>query len=587
MLNKKSLFTDLWTLLSTRRRWQFFLLLALMLLAAMLEVVSLGAVLPFLGMLTDPEAVYAMGVMQPLIEFANINEPKELLFPITITFIVVILIAGVIRLLLLFTSTKYSFAVGADLSIAIYRKTLFQDYSVHVSRNSSEIITGIITKTNTVTQGIVTPLLNITTSLILIFGITAGLFFINPQVATLSILGFGLFYYIIIMYTKTRLKRNGECIAEESTRVVKSLQEGLGGIRDVLLDNNQEFYAELFRSSDLPLRKAHANNLFVQFSPRFVMEAVGMSLIAIIAYVMSQKMGVAQVLPVLGALAIGAQRLLPALQQAYASYSSIIAATPTFADAMILLNQPSNIIQTKTSDSIKFKEKFRLKDVSFKHAQDLPYVLKNINLTIKRGSRTGFVGVTGSGKTTLLDIIMSLLNPTSGEMYVDSRVIDKNNKRLWQANISHVPQTVFLSDASIEENIALGVSKQLIDQNRVKSAAKKAQLSEMVKDLKDGYQTKVGERGLMLSGGQRQRIGIARALYKQSSVLIFDEATSALDSETEKRIMDTINDLDEGLTILIIAHRITTLKGCDQIIDISEKGNMVTKTYEELTHRDL
>ena len=582
MLNKKSLFADLWTLLSTRRRWQFLFLLAFMLLAAMLEVVGLGAVLPFLGMLTQPEAVYAMPIMQPLNQFLNINESKELLLPVTIIFVIVVLTAGMVRLVLLYASIKYSNAVGTDLSIAIYRHTLFQDYSVHVSRNSSEIISGIITKTSIVTNNIVTPLLNIATALLLISGIITALCLINIQVAIFAILGFGFFYSIVIIFTKKRLKKNGECIAEETTRVVKSLQEGLGGIRDVLIDNNQEFYADLYRSSDLPLRKANGNNQFVQFSPRFVMEAIGMSLIAIIAYVMTQKTGSVGVLPILGALAIGAQRLLPALQQAYSAYTAISGSIPTFEDTIILLRQPSNIIQNNDTDHIKFNDELCLRDVSFRHAKDLPYVLKNINLTIKKGSRTGFVGVTGSGKTTLLDIVMLLLNPTSGEMSVDGRVINKSNKQLWQANISHVPQTIFLSDASIEENIAFGVSKHLIDYNRVESAAKKAELSTMVQGLKDAYQTKVGERGLMLSGGQRQRIGIARALYKKSSVLIFDEATSALDSGTEKRIMDSIHDLDEDLTVLIIAHRITTLKECDQIIDLSEKGNMVTKTYEEL-----
>lgn len=584
MFSKKSLFTDLWTFLSTRRKWQFFFLLVLMLLAAMLEAVSLGAILPFLGMLTNPEAVYVMPIMQPLNQFLNINQPKELILPIMILFVTVVLSVGVVRLVLLYASIKYSYAVGADLSIAIYRKTLFQDYSVHVSRNSSEIISGIITKTSIVTNSIVTPVLNIATAVLLTSGIATALFFINAQMAIFAILGFGLFYSIIIIFTKKRLKKNGECIAKETTRVVKSLQEGLGGIRDVLIDNNQGFYTELYRNSDLPLRRAYGNNQFVQFSPRFVMEAIGMSLIAIIAYVMTQKAGVVGVLPMLGALAISAQRLLPSLQQAYSAYTAISGSIPALEDIIILLKQPLGINQNDDTDNVKFKDEICLRDISFRHAKDLPYVLKNINLTIKKGSRTGFVGITGSGKTTLLDIIMLLLNPTSGEISVDSRVIDKNNKRSWQSNISHVPQTVFLSDASIEENIAFGVSKHLIDHNRVKSAAKKAQLSTMVQGLKDGYQTMVGERGLMLSGGQRQRIGIARALYKKSSVLIFDEATSALDSGTEKKIMDTINDLDDDLTILIIAHRVTTLKECDQIIDLSEKGNMVVKTYKELTN---
>jgi len=312
------------------------------------------------------------------------------------------------------------------------------------------------------------------------------------------------------------------------------------------------------------------------------MEAAGMSLIAILAYFMIQDGSTIGVVPILGALALGAQRLLPALQLVYSSVTTILGSMPEFSDAMILLRQPLPIIENNQSDTVPFDDELCLRNINFRHGDDLPYVFSNLNLKIKKGSCTGFIGVTGSGKTTLLDIVMMLLSPTSGEISVDSKVIDNSNKRLWQANISHVPQAVYLSDATIAENIAFGIPKEFIDQDRMRSAAKEAEISEMVNNLKDGYKTKVGENGLMISGGQRQRIGIARALYKQSSVLIFDEATSALDHQTEKRVMDTINNLDNDLTILIIAHRVTTLKRCDQIIDLSEFGNPVVKKYDEI-----
>ena len=584
ILSQKTLLKDLWGFQARRRKWQFCLLLVLMILATMLEVVSLGAVLPFLSILTDPEGTFDIQQIQPLIEFANIDEPNDLILPITAIFIIVVLTAGMVRLLLLYTSIKFSFAVGADLSVNIYRRTLYQDYAVHVSRNSSEVINGIIRKTSTVTSGVLMPFLTMVTSLCLVFGITTALFFISMEVALVSFLGFGLFYSSIILVSKKQLRENGECIAKESTRMIQSLQEGLGGIRDVLLDNNQEFYCELYRSADIPFRQAAGNNQIVSNSPRFIMEAVGMSLIAILAYVMIQGSSTVGVLPILGALALGAQRLLPALQSAYAAYTTFTAATPEFRDAMLLLGQPLPIIENNNTDCVKFNDELRLSNVNFRHGDELPYVLKNVNLKITKGSCTGFIGITGSGKSTLIDLVMMLLSPTSGEISVDSKVIDNSNKRLWQANISHVPQAVYLSDATIAENIAFGVASNLIDHDRVRNVAKKAELSGMVKELKKGYETMVGEQGLMLSGGQRQRIGIARALYKQSSVLILDEATSALDRQTEKKIMDTLNRLDMGLTILIVAHRLTTLQDCDQIIDLSERGKLVIKKYDELVH---
>jgi len=584
ILTKKELFKDLWDSQSLRRRWQFWALLGLMSLATILEVVSLGAVVPFLGLLTDAEGVFAMRQVQPLIEFAQITKPSDLIFPVTAIFLLLVVFSAMIRLLLLYASIKFSFGIGADLGVNIYRRTLYQDYAVHVSTNSSEVISGIIRKTSTVSNGIVTPLLNLITSLSLVIGITAALLFISIEVAMVSFFGFGFFYGCIIFLSKKRLKNNGERIAKEYSRIIQALQEGLGGIRDVLIDNNQEFYCKVYRDSDLRYRQAAGNNQFVSNSPRFIMEAAGMSLIAILAFWMIQDDEITGVVPILGALALGAQRLLPALQQVYSSFTTILGSMPEFGDAIILLRQPLPIIEDNYLESIKFDDELCLRNINFRHGDDLPYVLSNINLKIKKGSRTGFVGVTGSGKTTLLDIVMMLLSPTSGEICVDSKVIDSSNKRSWQANISHVPQTVYLSDATIAENIAFGIPKELIDLDRVKSVAKEAEISEMVRDLKLGYQTMVGERGLMISGGQRQRIGIARALYKQSTVLIFDEATSALDNQTEKKIMDTINKLDNDLTILIVAHRLTTLKECDQIIDLSEPGNLVVKTYDEVVN---
>jgi len=583
ILKEKKLLKSLWTFQTDRRKKQFWLLLVLTILSAMLEVVSLGAVLPFLGILIDPEKLHSMQEVQPLIQFANITNPTELILPVTIIFIVVVLIAAAVRLILLYAIIKFSFAVGADLSIGIYRRTLYQNYSVHVSRNSSEVINGIITKTSTVIHGVVGPILTLITSVVLIFGITTALFFINIEVALSAFFGFGFLYLSIILYTKKRLKQNGECIAEESTRVIKSLQEGLGGIRDVIIDNNQEFYCRLYRESDLPLRQASGDNQFISSSPRYLMEAVGMSIIAILAYFMTQDGKGFEVIPILGALALGAQRLLPALQQVYSSYSTFIGSIPSFKDAMKLLMQPlPKVNNNQNIDHIKFDKSLYLKNIEFRHSNSLPYVLKGIDIKIKKGSCVGFIGVTGSGKSTLLDIVMRLLTPTSGELLVDSLIINKDNEKFWQEHISHVPQTVYLSDATIKENIAFGVSKKLIDHDRVISAAKKAQISNLIDGWKDGYETTVGERGVKLSGGQRQRIGIARALYKQSTVLIFDEATSALDSQTEKKIMNTINSLDNELTILIIAHRVTTLKDCDQIIDLSDHGSAVVKKYDEI-----
>jgi len=555
-----------------------------MIIASLAETISIGAILPFLGILTAPEQVYQHALMQPVIQVLALTEPKQLILPLTILFITAVLLAGVIRLTLLYAMTRLSFATGADLSINIYRRTLYQSYEVHVSRNSSEVINGIIVKTDTVIGGVISPTLNLISSIILLVGVMGVLFAINPMIALSASVGFGMLYWMVIRYTKTQLKDNSKIIADQSTQRIKSLQEGLGGIRDVLIDGTQQFYCKLYRNADLLMRRVSGNNVFIGGSPRYAMEAIGMTIIAGLAYLMTQQEGgMVTAIPVLGALALGAQRLFPALQQAYSAYSQIKGSKSSLEDVLNLLDQPlPEYADQPLPEPIPFEKEITLNNLNFRYSEDSPWVLKNVELSLKKGSRIGFMGVTGSGKSTLIDIIMGLLPPTEGGLMIDNQTINSQNRRAWQAHIAHVPQNIYLSDSTVEENIAFGIAKELIDHQRVKKAAQQAQIAELIEQWKDGYQTFVGERGARLSGGQRQRIGIARALYKQANVLIFDEATSALDNETEQAVMDAIEDLGEDVTILIIAHRLTTLKGCDKIIKLEKEFNIKTGTYEDI-----
>ncbi len=586
MINLKTKKLDLvrlWGYISLRRKKQFWLLLILMIIASLFEIISVGAILPFLGVLTAPEQIYQHQLMQPLINTLNIESSKQLVLPLTVIFITAAICAGLVRLSLLYVMTRLSFGTGADLSIDIYRRTLYQDFSVHTARNSSEVINGIITKTNTVIHNIIMPILTLISSTVLLIGIMSILFTINTFIALVSFIGFGALYWVMALYTRVKLKNNSKCIAEQSTLLVKSLQEGLGGIRDVLLEGSQKFYCKIYQDADIPLRRAAGDNLFISGGPRYVMEAMGMTLIAILAYIMTQEEGsMEEAIPVLGALALGAQRLLPIMQQAYSAFSSIRGNTASFEDVLKLLDQalPSYVEQFP-STPIPFEKSLKIKELSFRHSSDSPWIFKNINLRLSKGMKVGFVGETGSGKSTLLDIIMGLLTPTNGGIYVDGLRIDKKNIRAWQSHIAHVPQNIYLSDGTIEENIAFGIPKKFIDRCRVEEAAQKAQLLDLIYELKDGYQTLVGESGARLSGGQRQRIGIARAMYKKADVLIFDEATSALDNDTERKVMCAINDLNCELTIFIIAHRVGTLKGCDKIVKV-DNNNIYIGSYQDI-----
>jgi ATP-binding cassette subfamily B protein len=573
----------LWYHINPRRRNQFAFLLVLMIMTSFAEIVSIGAVLPFLAILMDPGRVFAHQGAQPIIQLLGLTEPKQLLIYLTTAFAFAAIIAGAMRLLLLWASTRLSFAAGADLSISIYRRTLYQPYAVHVARNTSEVINGITGKAKVVIT-VISSILNLITSSAMLVAILIALLSIDPVIALSAFGGFGLIYIVIIKTTSRRLIVNSQRISRESNQVIKSLQEGLGGIRDVLIDGSQATYCRIYSKADFALRDASGSNSFISTSPRHAMEALGMVLIAILAYSLAQQSdGIAKAIPILGALAIGAQRLLPFLQQAYGSWSSIRGGQASLQDTLDLLDQPlPDYSEELIEKPLPFRQQINLKKISFRYSPVSPWVLNSIDLTIVKGSRVGFIGLTGSGKSTVLDIVMGLLQPTTGTLNIDGQQISPGNLRAWQSLIAHVPQSIFLADSSIEENIAFGVPKDKIDHLRLKRAACQAQIADTIESWPKQYQTLVGERGIRLSGGQRQRIGIARALYKQAEVIIFDEATSALDSETELSVMRAIEGLGKDLTVLIIAHRLTTLKNCSQIVELGESGIRRIGNYEEI-----
>jgi len=554
-----------------------------MIVSSFAEMVSIGLILPFLGALTAPEKVYDHEMMQHLIQYLDISSPNQIIFPLTLIFVISAMLAGVIRLSLLYFMSRLSFSTGADLSIDIYRRTLYQDYSQHLNHNSSEVINGIITKTNTVVSKVLAPMLTLSSSIILLLGITATLFVIDVVAASTALIGFGFIYWLVTLLTRKRISKNSLYIAEESTNMIKALQEGLGGIRDVIIDGAQEYYCDLYRKADLEMRRSAFENAFIGASPHVVMTTIGMSLIAILAYTMSLRVdGITGAIPVLGALALGAQRLLPAVQQIYHSLTAVRGAKHSLQDVLNLLSEP--VLEYASGDvrPVEFKDKIELTDLTFSYREEGVVILSGINLIIKKGETVGFIGPTGSGKSTLLDIIMGLLFVKEKSLRIDNADLNHKNYRNWQVHIAHVPQNIYLSDASIAENIAFGVKKININMDRVKKVAKQSMLTELIEGWSDQYETCIGERGVRLSGGQRQRIGIARALYKGADTLVLDEATSSLDNGTERLIMQEIENLDKNITILIVAHRLSTLKSCDKVVEIKNGKLRIVGSYEEV-----
>jgi ATP-binding cassette subfamily B protein len=485
---------------------------------------------------------------------------------------------------MVYLNTKLGNSIGSILAVNLYKRILYQPYIVHTNRNSSEILAGV-TRANELVNTVILPIFLMINAIFTILLLSSVLLYLNPIIIVSAFIGISTFYMLIMKFVKRKLVYESALMNSRKPLMIKTLQEGLGGIRDVLINGSQSYYSDLYLSYEKKYKQSQTKLTLINLTPNIAIQSFGICLIAFFAGYISTKDSMTTTLPFLGALAFGYLRISPALQQVYSSWTSLKSAQESLAYVLNYLDTTLPEYQDmKEHVKIDFKEKIELANVSFQFSNELPFIFQNLNLTIKKGSRVGFVGITGSGKSTLIDIIMALLEPTQGVLKIDETIISKKNFRSWQSRIAHVPQSIYLSDNSIIENIAFGIPLSQIDYSRVIEAASKAQILDTINCLDNNFETQIGERGVRLSGGQRQRIGIARAFYKKADVIVFDEATSALDNETENEVMNSIEFLSKDLTILIIAHRITTLKNCDYIYELS-KGKLIKhNSYESLIH---
>ncbi|MDA9648906.1 ABC transporter ATP-binding protein/permease [Alphaproteobacteria bacterium] len=556
---------------------------------AFFEVFAIGALVPFLVALTNPVILFEHELLQPFIYVLGISSPGKLLFPLTFLFIVLTIVAAILRMTLIWANSIFAYSSGGDLSIKIYGKILHQPYLQHTLKNSSEVVNGILIKTNAVTQHTILPILVIISGLFIIASVLIAFVIINPSIALIVYGTFGIMYFLIMKTIGRFILRNGEHIAEEATKIIKTLQESLGGIREVIIDSSQDVHVRAFGKSIELLKKSQGYNEVFGQGPRYLVEMIGMVVIAISAYylVSQNNSQPDEIIAVFGVIALAAQRLLPIVQQVYHAWTSMLSSKQSLSDSLDLLEVSRSVENIKNVKKyIKFEKEIHLKDVTFSYSKQGNVTLNNMNLKIFKGEKIGIIGETGGGKSTLVDLIMGLFPPTEGAILIDKRPLNQENIKSWQSNIAHVTQKIYLIDGSVSENIAYGIEKNDINLNLVKKVAKQALADNFILKLPKKYETKIGEDGVLLSGGQRQRIGIARALYKDSEVIVLDEATSALDNQTERKIMNSINHLERKKTILIIAHRLTTLKECSKIIKI--KNGRVDKimTYDEVISND-
>lgn len=586
-LSTCELLLGIWMHLSLRRRLQLGAALLLMLASGVAEVGSLAMAAPFLAVLSDPQRLWQHQLVRSMATGLGVSRAQDLLLPVTLGFGLTAVLVALVRLLNLWLNGRLVAAISSDLSCESYKRTLYQPYEVHLKRNSSEVITAIMNQIGQLSLAL-NAALQLLTSVIVALGLIGALFVMDWQVACTAIAVFGVAYGLLSATSRRQFSNNSRFVNKAIEEQLKSLQEGLGAIRDVLLDGNQNTFIGIYQRADRPMRLRLAQNALLTISPRFGMEALGLLLIASLALLLTwQRDASIAVIPILGTLALGSQRLLPALQQIYGSWAMIRSSEAGVELVLKMLNQPlPNESLLSDTPSLQLSQAIRFEGLSFRYVHEGPLVLEGIDLEIRCGERIGLIGSTGSGKSTLIDLLMGLLVPTQGRILVDGRDLhdSHHSERLaaWRASIAHVPQNIFLSDSSIAENIAFGIPKGQIDQVLVRQVALQAQIAGFIESSPLGYDTFVGERGVRLSGGQRQRIGIARALYKQANVIVLDEATSALDTATEEQVMNALEGLSRKITIVMIAHRLSTLGRCNRVFELSPKSPIRIKTASEL-----
>lgn len=559
---------------SKRRKYQSVLLVILMIITSISEMIGIGLFYPILLLVSNPQDFFENQYLLKASKFLNINEPDEMVLPFLYFSAFIILLTAIIRVFAIWCYNKFAFAVGLELGYRMYLNTLYQPYEDQIQENSSFLIDGVTRKLGVITFGLFLPLLNLLTALLILLFTSILIIYIN-YIAALSLISIFVCLYLVIFFLhKNKIEKYSKIHAQNSSKIMQALQEGLQAKKEIIIDNKQKFFANLFKNADRKMRMAEVSSQVIASSPRFIVEGVAMILlITLLGYLYNLSIDIILYIPLIGTMGLAAQRTLPLFQVVYFSWTNIKHSSASFDDVIkILSRKVEDEDLLEVNEKIPFKKNIKLKDISFKYKTRDELVIKNCSITINKNNIIGFLGESGSGKSTLIDIILCLLNPTNGRILIDD--IDITNDKIaikkWQKIISHVPQEIFISDDTIKNNICLGEKEEDIDYELLNKALKQSELTEFINSLEKGYDTFIGEKGSHISGGQKQRIGIARSLYKKSDVIIFDEATNALDLETEKKIIKLIKNLSKEKTIIIVTHNHNNLYICDDSFRINK-----------------
>jgi ABC-type multidrug transport system fused ATPase/permease subunit len=579
-------FKKIFDLLSHRERRQVFYLLMMILFMALLDVIGIASIMPFIAVLTNPDLIQNNILINKLYNYSNlfgVKTNEQFLFSLGVLVFFLLVFSLAFKALLAYSQLRFSSMCKYGLSKRMMERYLNQPYSWFLSRHSAEIGKTVLSEVGIIVTKGLKPILNIITHGTVAFAILVLLIINEPKFSLIACSSLSLTYFLIYRLTRNFLMRIGQARVKANQDQFMVVTEAFNAAKELKVGNLEKAFLERFSFPAKTLARYSAIAGSIGQLPRYALEIIAFGgMLLLILFLMGQNT-FNNVLPLIALYVFAGYRLIPALQQIYASATMLRFVTPSLnATHKDYKNLDPNLPQIKSNKSIPLTKGITISDLYYQYPNSLKTTIKDINLNIPAHSTVGIVGSTGSGKTTVVDIILGLLQAQKGSLKVDDSLIDENNIVAWQQSIGYVPQDIFIADDTLAANIAFGVDKKNINEEHVKVAAKIANIHDFIDKLPLKYQTTVGERGVRLSGGERQRIGIARALYSNPKVLILDEATSALDNLTEQLVMQEIHKTSSNKTIIMIAHRLSTVRKCD-IIFYLEKGEVKAQgTYEEL-----
>ena len=572
-----NIYKKIWSLLDKNEKKKSSVLLMLMIIVGIVEVVGVGSIMPFLAVLGDPAIIEKNAYLSYTYDLLEFESTKSFLIFLGVSAIVILLFSAALRTLTYYGLFRFSNMRRHNIGKKLLLKYMQQPYSFFLNKNSSLISKVILSETDLAINQVIIPAIQLLTYLIIAIFLMSFLIFVDPFLAFILMSVFGGFYSVMYLSIRKYLTKIGTEREVANSLRFKLISEIIGGIKDIKLLGKENVYTSSYEKPSYMF--SHNNSISQTLSnvPQFLIEVIAFgALLTMAMYALNNSSnGLGGILPILGLYALGALKLKPAFNQVYSSLSIIkfgSASLDKIIEEFSELSYEGKIFNHEKK--MVLNNRLELKAVDFKYPSSNSNSLSNINLTISANTSVGIIGTTGAGKSTLLDVILGLLEASSGDIIIDNQILNENNKREWQNSIGYVPQSIFLIDDTISSNIAFGIDKDKIDHEKIKEVSKMAKVDDFISTLEDKYEAQIGERGIRLSGGQKQRIGIARALYHEPSVLVLDEATSALDIQTEKEVMDAIESLSGTKTIIMIAHRLSTVEKCDVIVKM-EHGKIL------------